>query len=90
MISLFPIVSPALAVILLVIGCDCGVRVAACEEKNLQQQVEGEAECCYASGRRYRLMGFHTHPHLCGGSWCFLTVSVTSSWNSLDMALEDT
>lgn len=45
---------------------------------------------CYASEQCQRLMGFHTHPHLCGGSWCFLTASVTSCWNSLDMALLDT
>lgn len=27
-----------------------------------------EAGCCYAPDLCYRLMGFHTHPHLCGGS----------------------
>lgn len=35
-------------------------------------------------------MGFHTHPHLRGGSLCFLTVSVTSCERSLGMALPDT
>lgn len=75
-------------VILLAIAFSCCIIVGRCEEKNLH--VESEVGCCYASDQRERLMGFHTHPHLCGGSSGFLTASVTSCWNSLDMALSDT
>lgn len=38
-------------------------------------------------GRSCWLVGFHTHPRLRGGSRRFLTGSVTSFWNPLDMAL---
>lgn len=68
--------SKAVAVIPLVTGYGCCVRVAECEEKNLH--AERKEECCFASDQCETLRGFHTHPHLCGGSPCFLTVSVTS------------
>lgn len=64
--------------------------VAAAGSWKRNRHVEREVRCCYAPDLCWRLMGFHTHPHLRGGSLCFLTVSVTSCERSLGMALPDT